>query len=51
MATGKDADEEPVAVAIEYPLRVEYCGICTLPPEVILGNSIKGCFSLTMAAS
>ena len=36
MASGVDADEEAVADAIEYPLHVEYCGICTLPPEVIL---------------
>ena len=28
--TGKRAGK------IDYPLRVEYCGVCTLPPEVIL---------------
>ena len=35
MATGVDPDEKAAADAIEYPLHVEYCGICTLPPEVI----------------
>lgn len=45
MASGVDADEEVGtettdevgrrARKVEYPLHVEYCGVCTLPPEVI----------------
>lgn len=32
MASGGDTDE--AAVKIEYPVHVEYCGVCSLPPEV-----------------
>lgn len=26
-----------------YPLKVEYCGICTMPPEVRTLHSLKTC--------
>ena len=36
MASGGDTnDKSKRTVKIEYPLHVEYCGVCTLPPEVI----------------
>lgn len=34
---GKMAEAGAVTVEeaeVEYPLRVDYCGLCTLPPEV-----------------
>ena len=39
MASGGDAEDVVAGaskrtVKIEYPLHVEYCGVCTLPPEV-----------------
>lgn len=39
MASGGDAEEiaddkRRKAGKIEYPIHVDYCGICTLPPEV-----------------
>ena len=46
-ASGVDADRSDEtskkAGKIEYPLHVEYCGVCTLPPEV--HNIIKVVFA------
>ena len=31
---GEEADAEEIDVTIDYPLRVDYCGLCSMPPEV-----------------
>lgn len=42
MATANPVVEEPVGEeeaeteVISYPLRVDYCGLCSMPPEVII---------------
>lgn len=31
---GGDPDPVEVVEGISYPLRMDYCGLCTMPPEV-----------------
>lgn len=50
MASGGDTDDR--SKRTEYPLHVEYCGVCTLPPEVIWqcvrGQDNKHSYSLKL---
>ena len=32
---GDSVDDDGSGVEDDYPLKVDYCGLCTMPPEVI----------------
>ena len=33
----EEEEEETEVEVIDYPLRVDYCGLCSMPPEVNSG--------------